>query len=262
MLCNYLDSTAKRNIESCNFNQHIGSRHPDRIMKNHDLVYIREGDWSISQDGTDYRLSAGDVILLQSGHHHYGTLPCPSVVKTCYIHFDSHPDDSVEEEKKTAHPYHVFPVVSRCGENPMVKKYFERVIYSFWADEPHEQAKASAYLDLLLCEISGMREQKPSLAEEIKLLIKRTPHRFITLQELAERYDCSERTVSAKFKEGTGYSLHAWQMLLKCRMADELIRHEPTITLREVASNYGFYDEYHFGKCFKKIMGYSPKRYK
>lgn len=51
-------------------------------------------------------------------------------------------------------------------------------------------------------------------------------------------------------------------MELKCRMADELMQHEPTLTLKEVAATYGFYDEYHFGKCFKKIMGRSPKRSK
>ena len=29
-----------------------------------------------------------------------------------------------------------------------------------------------------------------------------------------------------------------------------------------VADNYGFYDEYHFGKCYKKVFGCSPKRLK
>ncbi len=43
-------------------------------------------------------------------------------------------------------------------------------------------------------------------------------------------------------------------------MADELMQSEPTITLREIAATYGFCDEYHFGKCFKKMLGRSPKR--
>ena len=32
------------------------------------------------------------------------------------------------------------------------------------------------------------------------------------------------------------------------------------ITLKEIAANYGFCDEYHFGKCYKKVFGHSPKR--
>jgi len=63
-----------------------------------------------------------------------------------------------------------------------------------------------------------------------------------------------------KFKEGTGETIHLWQMKLKCQMAQELMRNEPDVTLKEIAAIYGFYDEYHFGKCYKKTMGYSPKR--
>ena len=36
----------------------------------------------------------------------------------------------------------------------------------------------------------------------------------------------------------------------------------PEITLKEVAYNLGFYDEYHFSKQFKKVMKISPSRYK
>ena len=72
MLYNLLNSEVRRSIETCNFNRHIGDTHPDRIMEWHDLIYIRSGSWSISQDGYNYALSAGDIILLQAGHHHYG----------------------------------------------------------------------------------------------------------------------------------------------------------------------------------------------
>ena len=34
---------------------------------------------------------------------------------------------------------------------------------------------------------------------------------------------------------------------------------DASLTLKEVAVTFGFYDEYHFGKCFKKHFGYSPK---
>lgn len=260
MLFNYLYPAKKRIIQTCNFNQHIRSRHPDRIMKVHDLIYIKEGTWQISQDGADYTVSAGDVILLQSGHHHYGTTSCESAVKTRYIHFSAHPDDSVEEEREENQNDYAFPMVVPCGEDPLIEKYFDRVIYAFWAEEPYERAKAAAYLDLLLCQISSIGRKKRSIADGIKAQIQKTPHRFIPTEEFAEKYGCSVRTISAKFKESTGTSLHAWQMELKCRMAEELMQSEPTLTLKEVAATYGFCDEYHFGKCFKKIIGRSPKR--
>lgn len=93
-------------------------------------------------------------------------------------------------------------------------------------------------------------------------MIRKTPDRVLTNGELAAKCCCSVRTLSAKFKEATGESLHAWQVKIKCEMAAELMRTEPTLTLKEIASTYGFCDEYHFGKCYKKRFGCSPKRRK
>ena len=39
-----------------------------------------------------------------------------------------------------------------------------------------------------------------------------------------------------------------------------LLYYYEELSVKEISYNLGFYDEYHFGKCFKKIMGYSPKR--
>lgn len=259
MLYNYLDKTNKRIIGSCNFNQHIKSRHPDRILTEHDLLYVREGSWSVTQDDIDYPLHAGDLILLQSGHHHLGKSECESIVKTSYIHFNACALDSIGSEKDTPWNAYAFPMVMHCAHNPMIEKYFNRVIYSFWDDDIYQKEKAALYLELLLCELSSTVARKQCIADEIKMYIRRTPGRFISGEEFARMYSCSARTIAAKFKESTGISLHAWQMQLKCRMADELMQYEPTITLKEVAATYGFYDEYHFGKCFKKIMGRSPK---
>lgn len=260
MLYNYLDKTIKRTIGSCNFNQHINSKHPDRILKEHDLLYVREGSWSVAQDDVNYPLKAGDIILLQSGHHHFGQAECEGIVKTSYIHFNTCRHDSIGTQAAATENVYAFPMVIHCAGNPMVERYFNRVIYSFWDDDYYQKEKASLYLELLLCELSSTVARKQSLADEIKMHIKRTPARFISAEEFARMYNCSVRTISAKFKESTGLGLHAWQMQLKCRMADELMQYEPTITLKEVAATYGFYDEYHFGKCFKKIMGRSPKK--
>lgn len=262
MLYNFIDNSEKRTIFNCNFNQHIRSAHPDRIMAEHDLIYIREGNWQIAQDGINFDLKKGDVILLQGNHHHYGLIPCDDIVKTCFIHFNTHPTDRVSSGDKCANAW-IFPMVVHCDDNKMVEHYFNRIIYSYWSDDEYNKKKASAYLDLLLCELSSTAvtsETSDSLVESILLKIKKTPDRFISIEEIAKEYKFSARTISARFKKHTGYSLHKWQMIFKCQMADELIGLEPSLTLKEIAATYGFYDEYHFSKCFKKILGRSPKK--
>ena len=41
-----------------------------------------------------------------------------------------------------------------------------------------------------------------------------------------------------------------------------VMKTDASLTLKEVAVTFGFYDEYHFSKQFKKIMRVSPSKYK
>lgn len=262
ILYNILDDTQKRRISSCNFNQHIFAPHPDRVMNEHDLIYIKDGDWTIFQDDIRYDVAAGDVILLQSNHHHYGFEPCTSTVRTRFIHFSSSESDRVSDETDSEAGQYFFPMVVHCGKNSLIEQYFNEIIHTYWAKGKYSRNKAASYLDLLLCEISNMTEQSgrhSSLIEDVKITIRKTPERFFKNQELAEKYCCSVRTLANKFKEETGYGIHEWQMKLKCEMAKDLIKSEPSLTLKEVAATFGFCDEYHFSKCYKRCFGYSPK---
>ncbi len=258
MLFNHLAGNAGRHITTCNYNQHIRSEHPDRVLDRHDLIYIREGEWRIVQDETEYAVSAGDVILLQGGHHHYGIAPCESIVKTIFLEFSVCDGDSLSEEQHGTDGY-CFPVVVHCQNILAVRNYLESAVVSFWAENTYAHRKALFWLEMILCELSGAAQRKDMLTEQIMQTIKKTPGRFLSNQELAEMLHCSVRTLSSHFQKSTGESIHAWQLKLKCQMAEELMYREPQITLKELAANYGFYDEYHFGKSYKKIMGHSPK---
>ena len=56
-----------------------GILHPDRVMDEHDLVYLLLGSWEIWEDEIPYLLVPGDVILLEAGRHHYGRAACRCV---------------------------------------------------------------------------------------------------------------------------------------------------------------------------------------
>ena len=258
MLYNHLSENAGRRIFACNYNQHIYTEHPDRVLHHHDLIYIREGDWRIVQDETEYAVTAGDVILLQGGHHHYGIAPCDSIVKTIFLEFAVCEEDALSEDPVNPDGY-CFPVVVHCQNIPGIRNYLESAVASFWAQSAYSQRKTPYWLEMILCELSGAVERKDILTEQVMQTIKKTPGRFLSNQELAEMLHCSVRTLSSHFQKSTGESIHAWQLKLKCQMAEELMHREPQITLKEIAANYGFYDEYHFGKSYKKIMGHSPK---
>lgn len=263
---NYLDSTIKRTVHVCNYNEHINSAHPDRIMEDHDLIYIREGCWSICQDEITYDLAPGDMILLQAGHHHFGPAPCVGTVKTIFVHFSRSERDLTEKNDKAAglceDSFYRFPSVVHCGTACAAVSGLYQLLQTYWSRDPKIQRKASAYLDLLLCELANagdvVRQSSPAVDRALEL-IRSTPNHFFTADELSGILHFSSRSISGKFKAATGETLHAYQMNLKCRMADELMMSNPSLTLREISQTFGFCDEYHFSKCYKKKYGRPPK---
>ncbi len=263
MFYNYLSSKAKRTVTSSNYNVTINSCHPDRIMTVHDLVYITDGTWSISQEGVDYPLAPNDVFLLHRGLHHYGLVKA-DIVKLLFIEFEALEDDHANAEgdaPSLSGSEYAIPVLLHCGNHQNIRTLFKEIITSHWSDDPYEKAKEAARLDILLCELCGVahRKEPMSAADNIKQALQNNTNRFISNAELAEMCHSSVRSIETKFKESTGMTIHAWQIRLKCQMAEELIKGNPSITLRDLAATFGFYDEYHFDRSFKKAMGHTPK---
>ena len=56
--------------------------------------------------------------------------------------------------------------------------------------------------------------------------------------------------------------LDAGILSFKIEKAIQYIKNFPEMQIKEIALNLGFYDEYHFSKQFKKLVGISPSAYK
>ena len=156
--------------------------------------------------------------------------------------------------------YYDFPMVVHCQNYPMAESYFQKLIHSYWSGEQYAEIKCASYLTLLLtelCRAGEIKKQKGGL--DILVLINSNPSRFFSVEELAERFGFSSRTISGKFKEAVGEGVHTYQRKIKCQMADELMIYDQKLTLKEVAESFGFYDEYHFSKCYKSMFGCAPK---
>jgi len=263
---NYIPGLERRSIITCNYTYSENKPHPNRIMTEHDLLLILDGEWDIYQDDILYHLVPGDVILLQAHHHHYGVIPCNSTVKTVFIHFNYLDGDGIVDDNQDVHAlkHYYLPMVKNHQNNPAVFHLFKQIVSVFWSRDNNSAYKSSTILDLLLCEL----EQSPSQPlhtrskdiEKIIHYINSRQETFFTIDELADFLGISGKTLSTHFKLFTGESVHQYQLNHKLEMAKDLILANPQITLKELASTYGFYDEYHFNKCFKKKFGYSPKK--
>lgn len=81
---------------------------------------------------------------------------------------------------------------------------------------------------------------------------------LFNVDELAAKTKVSRRTLTKCFKEKTGLSIKQFQLNLKLQMAASLLANSPHASVKQVAEQFGFYDEFHFSRLFKRKMGQAP----
>ena len=265
---------AMRTISIAQQNMYVqGALHPDRVMGEHDLVYLLEGSWTIRQDGTAHDLQADDVILLEAGRHHDGIHPCAPGTRTMFIHVsaderDLHEPSGVQTLEAVDAPPRALhlPTVIHCQRGHAVRQLFEAIIAAHWSSSRNRAIRCAALFDLLLCELDECRRMEENAGREIDerliQIIHRNPHRFFTYREFARTLQVSERAMRDRFKRLHHQTLAQYQLQVKLEQACASLRDHPDMRLADIAANLGFYDEFHFSKAFKKHFGMPPARYR
>lgn len=261
-----LEKMALHTVTEANYITSVnGMVHPDRIMKEHDFLYMLEGGWKIWEEDTSYEMGSDDLLILAAGRHHYGKDLCNAGNRHMYIHVQP-----TETEKDSCQKEAAFfcPTLIHCRENPKIRWYFHEIIAAYWSKSPERENRLSLLFSLLLCELSSLLSAKDGqtapdpMTEEISRIIRTTPQTTFTAKEMAARYFICERTLNNRFLKACGKTFYAFQMETKLEMARQFLLSQPQAKLREAAVNYGFYDEFHLSKAFKKQFGQSPSQYR
>lgn len=263
------DINVKREISLTNENIYLnGANHPDRVMKEHDLVYIIEGSWEIYQNGRVFLLEPDDVIVLHAGQHHYGQQPCKPGTRTLFIHMNRAEEDCFYSSDLCGDstPRLKINTVTHCQHNYSVKKLFYEIVSTFWSKTASRENKLSAQSQLLLCELYECKEDMAfseiELIEKAIQIIHFNPQLFFTAGELAERLFVSDRTLRNKFNKIYGKTPYQYQIDTKLEKASILMLEYPKMPLKEIAANLGFCDEFHLSKTFKKKFGIPPSKFR
>lgn len=109
-------------------------------------------------------------------------------------------------------------------------------------------------------------DETPNLSE--KICIQRTLeyinehlHTSITLAELSNIFGASRCRFTAKFKQHTGFTPHAYILRRKIIRAKELLKQTKTPII-EVALDLGFNSQPHFTSVFRREVGMTPARWR
>jgi len=233
----------------------------NRTLQYHDLIYLCDGEWTITEKDTDYRLQKDDVLLLAAGHHHYTRLPCAPGTRTMCIHISCEDGDLTNEKGAVVLPEHI-----HIHGYSRARRIFEKIISVYWSEQTHKRQRLSTLFNQLILElldeVENAAQPGDDVAEELIELIHAAPHKRFTTQEMADRYRVSTKTIDSAMLRATGLTFAKYQTSRKLEMVAAQLRVEPDVKLSEIAATFAFYDEFHLSRAFKQKYGQSPLQYK
>lgn len=233
----------------------------DRTLQYHDLIYIKDGTWMITENEVDYPLEKGDILLLSAGYHHYTRVPCSPHTRTYCIHVTREAGD-LDPDGSTLSVPSFIPGSVGAG----IKHYFDDIVSLFWSDKTCKQERMSALFYLLMQDLSDLfkhsSQQQRNIVDKIIHLINSTPDVRYNAGDIAQRFSLSVKAVDAAMQQCTGMSLSKFQMSRKLEMVASQIEVEPEVHLAEMAALFGFCDEFHLSRSFKQKYGVSPSQYR
>ncbi len=235
--------------------------HPKRKMSEHDFIYLLKGEWKLGQNDKTYELTKDSLLILSANNTHYGISPCLEATKTMYFHVSCEKGDGLFDEAKCTDGEVCLDTLIDASENKNIKKLFFEIVNCYLSGN---KRKADLYFELLLCELkeNHLYTTDNEISTQIKKIIHNNPEKFYSNKELASKVNVSVKTAENKFKAKFGTTIHQYILSFKIKEALSYFEMFPEISIKEIACNLGFYDEYHFSKQFKKLMGVSPLKYK
>ncbi len=237
----------------------------------HILIYCLAGKGWVSSGEKHQPVIKGDLLLIPAHlRHEYGADPedpwsiywCHATgefIEECSRRISQrslNPVDSKEPENYAILPSTISPqLLSRFQE---MFKIAERSLSMLELLKLSELYR-SVLLEALQLQVT--RSETVSIIDAVYHYFEEHLHESITLEELASQVSMSKYHFSRVFSQQTGMSPIECFIRFKMQYACSLLDTENS-PISEIAAVVGYQDPYYFSRIFKKMIGYSPQRYR
>lgn len=258
-------------------------QHPVHKHNHFEIIFIRsgEGQHVINHNTFDY--AAGDVFLLGPEDAHYFRISTST--SFCFIRFmevfvqegDIHKFSSWHQtlELLLNSPYQSCGSIVKIEEE---KKMLQHLLIVLLQEYEHRQNPSyevimnsvmKAMLSVLARNMvrQGISDEKAAkVAQPIEaLMVFIRQHIFqpdcLRVGYLAERFNYSPHYLSSFFKKHTGESLQQYILKYKLKLIGNRLQYS-ALSISEIAHEFGFSDESHLNKIFRKYYELPPGAYR
>ena len=255
----------RRVLETHSLIYTIPDRHPNRRMPDfHDVFFVIDGYCNVCIGDEELDIMPGDIAVLPAGYRCYGRKLYPKNTRTYYIHFEKGEKDRPVMDSEFEDTNMLFAQTYTHGNGSIIT-HFHNIEKCFWSNDKNRERRCSALLYLLLSEINDIhrsnKQKHDGMIFDLLDFIDRQQDKFFTITELANKAHISPKSLTSHFRQETGQTLHKYQMNKKLDRVASILKTESMSSLKNIALNFGFYDEFHLSSAFKQKFGVSPINY-
>lgn len=247
--------------------------HPSHTHVYDELLYVLEGEMSMTLRGRESRVEAGSLVFLNPFDEHATRMTAP-VYRRYYLLI---PPDRLRAFHNDVALLSVFRfhggnftcVLPTGTEKPRFDSYFAMLWDAAQRGGPDMDTRIEALLTLILVDARACRPDlflPPEDAaflpiQEILEELDRTHGRDFSLEALAERYFVSPGCLSAHFRRLVGISPMQYAMQSRLAHARMLLQ-STELSMADIARQCGWQDVSNFVRRFRRQFQVTPLQYR
>lgn len=149
---------------------------------------------------------------------------------------------------------------SKASLHPVYNKFYDNIQITNGLEELQaiEISILSTYFDILINEIEVTEN---FIINKILQYLHLKIENYITLQSLAKDLNISVGYASYCFKKNMDMTIMKYVQKIKIERAKTLLKSTDSSIL-QISAQLGFYDQSHFSKTFKQLVGISPSSFR
>ncbi len=238
-----------------------------RRIPDFELILIVTGEFSYLKCDTNEKteLNEGVIICVPPGEDHVFKCEENSQRSTiACIHLELYKGGAFLYKDYSLSPFP--PLVTDVKGDAAIHELFRNCRNTFEGFGKYRQGildSMAKELWLRLVEYweAGSDKKISPRMRQMTLFLQKNINESPTRHDLAKKFSITPEHVNSLFKKELGISPTKFLRRIKIYQACRLLR-EDGLSIKECADLTGFYDEFHFSKAFKKVMGASPSKFK
>lgn len=235
----------------------------DSVLDDYHLLFVKSGKGEYVLDGCRQELTRGILIFSSRGVKISSSQDLDDPPYIVPVRFDIYDNNAGEIVDLNIRP---FWLSLSIYDIRFIEQLFDRLFkyYSPLETDGQESVCSSIIHQILMEVITQLRKpviHRDERIESVCFYLRQNPSGRFSLDELAKSAGLSKKYFSRMFRKQVGVSPMEYQLKVRMNFAGFLLE-DTGRTIKQIAFDTGYDDQYTFSRQFKKVFNVSPSIYR